>query len=45
MGLLRRRRAHRREKEAAARSLAEMQRAEGIGTPEPKEVKLSQMRD
>jgi hypothetical protein len=45
MGLLRRWRAHRREKETEERVLEEMRRAEHIGATEPKEVKLSQMRD
>jgi hypothetical protein len=45
MGLPRRWRAHRRDKAAEERALEEMRHAEGIGTPEPKEVKLSQARD
>jgi hypothetical protein len=45
MGLLRRWRAHRREKVAEERAIERMRHAEGIGTTEPKEVKLSQMRD
>jgi hypothetical protein len=45
MGFLRRWRAHRREQEAEERALDEMRRAEGVGATEPKEVKLSQMRD
>jgi len=45
VGLLRRWRARKREKEAEQQALDEMQRAEGAARAEPVEVKLSQMRD
>jgi hypothetical protein len=45
VGLLRRWRARKRERQAEERALDEMRRAESIGQQEPAEVKLSQMRD
>jgi hypothetical protein len=45
MGLLRRWRTRRREKEAEQRAVDEMRRAEDVQQAEPLEVKLSQMRD
>jgi|GraSoiStandDraft_9_1057307.scaffolds.fasta_scaffold1262985_1 hypothetical protein len=45
MGLLRRWRERRRESKAEARAMAQMRRADDVQAPEPKEAKLSQMRD